>query len=123
MRRYLLTVPTLALLAWYLPTHGSTLGGTEVKLGKLSSMAPASWKKGKPGNKFRVYQFSVPKADGDTKDAEVVIFYFDGGGGSAEDNIKRWQDMFIPPESGKRSSVENFKVGKVEVTYLDISGT
>ena len=60
-------------------------------------------------------------------DAELVIFFFgEGSGGSKDDNIKRWKDTFVPPQ-GKSiddaSKVETFKVGKADVTYLDIQGT
>ena len=96
----------------------------DVELDKLKSATPANWKSAKPENKFRAYQFTVPKADGDRKDAEVVIFFFGvGAGGSVDENVKRWQKMFIAAEGKVSSSVEKFTVGKVNVTYLDISGT
>jgi hypothetical protein len=101
--------------------------GDEVTLDGLSSRVPSAWKMEKPSNKFRAYQFRVPKAGGDKEDAELVIFYFgEGGGGSADDNLKRWKGFFVPPE-GKSiddvSKVDRFKVGKVEVIYLDVRGT
>jgi hypothetical protein len=101
--------------------------GTVVELGGLRSTTPGDWKVETPSNKFRAYQFTVPKAQGDTRDAEVVIFFFgQGSGGSADENIKRWKKMFLPPE-GKSieevSKVETLKVGKVPLTYLDVRGT
>ena len=101
--------------------------GEEVTLDGLKSKLPSAWKMEKPGNKFRAYQFLVPKADGDKKDAELVIFYFgEGSGGNVEDNLKRWKSQFQAPE-GKTiddvSSVKKMKVGNVELTYLDIHGT
>ncbi len=95
--------------------------GTIVTLGDLKSTAPADWKNQElPAKSLRFKQFAVG-------DAELVIFFFGkGGGGGTEDNIKRWKDTFQPPE-GKTiadvSKVENFKVGKADVTYLDIQGT
>src|SRR5262249_47532801 len=75
---------------------------------------------------FRKYQFAVPKADGDKEDAELLILHLGGSGGDNEANIKRWKMTFAPPP-GKNiddvSKVENFKVGDVPVTYVDISGT
>ena len=75
---------------------------------------------------MRTYQFKAPKADGDAEDGELIIFFFEGGAGSAADNIKRWQGMFVPP-AGKTiddvSKVEKFKVGNANVTYLDVAGT
>jgi hypothetical protein len=94
--------------------------GTVVTLSSLKSTTPANWKSQEPANKFRAYQFKVD-------DAELVIFYFgEGSGGSPADNIKRWNDMFVPPE-GKTiddvSKVEKLKVGPAELTYLDVHGT
>ena len=102
-------------------------GKNVVTLDGLKSEAPASWKVQEPSNKFRAYQFALPKAAGDKDDGELVVFYFGaGGGGSPTDNLKRWKGMFEPPE-GKSiddvSKMEKFKVGNVEVTYLDVSGT
>lgn len=101
--------------------------GTLVELDGLRSTTPGDWKVAAPDNKFRAYQFTVPKSEGDAKDAEVVIFFFGpGSGGSSDDNIKRWKKMFQPPEGKSIDDVAkltNFKVGKVPVDYLDIHGT
>jgi hypothetical protein len=100
--------------------------GAEIVLDGLKSRVPAIWKKEATKSKFRFAQFRVPHADGDVKDAELVIFFFDGGGGSVDDNVKRWKSQFRAPE-GKSiddvSKLETFKVGDVKVTYLDIQGT
>ena len=102
-------------------------GKTTVTLDGLKSDAPASWKTQEPSNKFRAYQFSVPKAAGDKEDGELVIFFFGAGsGGGVDDNLKRWKGMFQPPE-GKSiddvSKVEKHKIAGVDVTYLDVKGT
>src|SRR5262245_34956776 len=118
--RLLSTIPVLAGLL--LLTAGATAGdkGTVVTLGDMKSTTPGDWKSQPPANKFRAYQFAVG-------DAELVIFYFgEGGGGGSADNIKRWKGQFQPPD-GKSiedvSKVETMKVGKAELTYLDIHGT
>lgn len=117
----------LATLVLGIPGFGGDDKGTEVTLDSLKSRVPASWKMQKPSNKFRAYQFQVPMAEGDKKDAELVIFYFGpGSGGTIADNIKRWKGQFQAPE-GKTidevSKVDKKKVGKVDLTYLDIHGT
>lgn len=98
-----------------------------VTLDGLKSRVPADWKEEKPGNQMRVNQFKIPKVKGDPADAELVIFFFGpGGGGSAEDNVRRWKGMFLPPEGKKIDDVANvtkMKVGDVDVTYLDVQGT
>jgi len=73
---------------------------------------------------MRYAQFKVPAAKGDKDDGELVIFK--GLGGSADANIKRWKDMFVPPE-GKSiddvAKVTDMKVSGANVTYLDVHGT
>jgi hypothetical protein len=107
--------------------HLAAGGKNAVELDNLKSEAPASWKAGKADNKFRAYQFKLPKAAGDKEDAELIIFYFGpGGGGSADDNVKRWKSMIAPPPGKSAddiSKVEKFKVGDVPVTYVDVHGT
>jgi hypothetical protein len=120
----------LCLVAAVLAAAGSRSAGddkgTVVTLDGLKSRTPAEWKMQVPSNKFRAYQFQVPRAKGDKKDAELIIFFFDGSGGSAKENVKRWKDQFRAPEGKKIddvSKLEEFKVGDVEITYLDTSGT
>jgi hypothetical protein len=111
---------------WVSGTNAGGKSDGEVTLDGLKSKVPASWKSQKP-SRFRAYQFLVPKAEGDKKDAELAIFYFgEGSGGNVKENIQRWKDQFRPPEGKKIddvSKVTTMKVGNVEVTYLDVHGT
>jgi hypothetical protein len=94
--------------------------GTVVTIDGLSSRAPAEWKEGEAAAQFRFKQFTLPKAGDDKADAELIIFYFGpGGGGGVDANVKRWQGMFENPKSDK----QEFKVGDVKCTYVDLSGT
>jgi len=97
--------------------------GTVVKLGGLSSTAPAEWKDEKPAGTMRLTQFALPKVEGDSTDAEVTIYK---AGGGTKANIERWKAQFSPPEGKTLDDVSKetkMKVGNVEVTYLDIHGT
>jgi hypothetical protein len=90
-----------------------------VTLDGLSSPVPADWKE-QPAGGMRVKDFLVPRAPGDTRDAEVIVFYFGPGqGGNVEENVARWKSMFDPP-GGK---LETFKVGDVKTAEFDVSGT
>jgi hypothetical protein len=98
--------------------------GTVVTLDGLSSRTPAEWKKEEPANNLRLGQFALPKAKDDKMDGELVIFK--GFGGTAKENVERWKKQFLPPKDKKIddvAKVEDFKVGDVKVTYLDIEGT
>src|SRR5262245_32102455 len=122
MRRFSGVIILAALCA-----PAATGGGTTVTLDGLKSDAPAGWKEKASPFKTRLHTFVVPKTEGDERDAEVqVIFFGKDAGGGLQENVKRWKSMFDPPEGKKIDEVakqETFKVGKAEVTVLDISGT
>ncbi len=98
--------------------------GTEVDLDGLKATTPADWKKTEPSNQFRWMQFSIPKAKGDSDDAELAVSK--GLGGGADANVARWKMAFKPP-SGKSiddvAKVSDMTIGGIKGTYLDISGT
>jgi len=94
-----------------------------VEIDGLKSKAPAAWKEEKSTSAMRKAQFKIEKVAGDKEDAELVIFFFGkGGGGSLDDNLKRWKSQF-KDSAGEKAKVEKFKVGDINVTYMDISGT
>lgn len=98
--------------------------GKVVELDGLKAAVPGEWVPEKPANRMRFLQYRLPKVEGDKTDAALIIFK--GLGGSPKDNIKRWKEMFIPPE-GKTledvSKVSQIKIGKVEAPYLEVWGT
>jgi hypothetical protein len=101
--------------------------GTVITLDGLQSRTPADWVAEPTGSRMRAYQFRMPRVEGDSSDAELIIFFFGpGGGGSAKQNVERWKGMFVPPD-GKSiddvTKIEEFKVGEVPVTYVDVHGT
>src|SRR5271165_1822295 len=107
------TMSALALCTALLVGLNFASAGETIDLGGLTSKTPAAWKAQKPTNKFRVYQFAVPKVEGDKEDAELIVFFFGkGGGGAIDDNLNRWKGFFIPPEGKtieEASKVEKFK--------------
>jgi hypothetical protein len=76
---------------------------------------------------MRFKQFSIPRADGDKLDAELVVFHFGaGGGGDVQANLTRWKGMFVPPDGKKIDDVartKSFKVSGIEVTQMEVHGT
>jgi hypothetical protein len=98
--------------------------GVVVVIDDLKAVAPEAWKKEKPSNTFRQYQFKLPKVEDDKEDAELVVSN-NVLGKSDEDILKRWKKMFLLPE-GKTvddvGKVETIKSGKVTLVYLDIQG-
>ena len=106
---------------------GDDKKGVVVEIDGLKSAVPADWRPEEAKSQFRLHHFRIPHVADDKTDAELIVFFFGpGGGGTAEANVKRWKGMFIPPEDKKIedvSKLENFKVGNVKVTYLDVQGT
>jgi hypothetical protein len=118
---------TLALALAGSVSLGADDKGTAVTIDGLTSTTPADWKEAKTASSMRFKQFTLPKAEGDTADAELVIFFFGaGGGGGIKANIERWKGQFKPPVGKSIDDVaksEEMTVGKVKVTYFDVSGT
>jgi hypothetical protein len=98
--------------------------GTVVELDGLKATTPAEWKEETPSNNLRHAQFKLPKVKDDKEDAEIVIFK--GIPETVQGNVDRWKKDFRAPEGKKiddTTKVNEVKVGKVPMTYVDIQGT
>lgn len=96
--------------------------GTEVKIGHLVATTPANWKKEKPANLLRSYQFKLP-GDKDQPAPELAIF--PESNPDPAKSFPKWKAQFVPPEG--KTTDDLCKTGKWElkgatVTYLDVSG-
>jgi hypothetical protein len=89
----------------------------------LKSAVPASWKAEKPSNRLRYAQFRLPRAEGDSADADLSVFR--NISGTTEQNVARWKGQFLPPK-GKSiddvSKVTKKKVSGREVVYFEVEG-
>ena len=94
-----------------------------VQLDKLSAPVPAEWKKEKPSNLLRKYQFKLPGAK-DHPEAELAV-YNESLPGAAK-NFPKWKGTFVPPE-GKTvddiAKTAKWEVTGAKVEVLDITGT
>ncbi len=92
----------------------------------LTFAAPEGWTQEQPVSRMRRAQYRLPKVEGDSEDAQVVVFYFGGSGGSVEANVDRWVGMFTKedgsPAAGQ-SKVSKKQVNGLPVTLVDVSGT
>jgi hypothetical protein len=97
----------------------------DVEIAGMKSKVPAGWKEEEPSNKMRLTQFKLPKAEGDSVDAELVVFMFPGGSGSVDQNLERQVRKFRPAAGKEKveSKVEKIKIGKYDATYQDVKGT
>lgn len=94
--------------------------------GGLAYTAPAAWKARPAASAMRVAEFVVPHAAGDSEDAEAIIYYFGGSGGSADANIDRWIGQVQQPDgsaSKDKAKRETRTINGMPVTLVDVSGT
>jgi hypothetical protein len=97
--------------------------GTVVKVGSLSATTPADWKKEKPANLLRSFQFKLP-GEKDHADAELSVYPEINP--NPEKSFPKWKAQFVPPEGKTADDIS--KTGKWDVkgatvTFLDVTGT
>jgi hypothetical protein len=97
-----------------------------VATGPLKFTAPSDWESEQPSSSMRQAQYRLPRVEGDPEDAEVVVFYFQGGGGGVQANIDRWIGQFSKPDGSP--ATDTAKTTKREahgipLTVVDVSGT
>jgi hypothetical protein len=99
----------------------------EISLGNLAATVPGEWASQPPNKEFRLLQFAVPKANGDKEPTVMIVFHFGkGGGGTVDDNLKRWQGMMRQPDgrsSSDRATVRKSEREGLRLTTLDLPGT
>lgn len=92
----------------------------------LTFTTPPGWQAGTPASSMRVAELTLPRAAGDAEDAQLIVYYFGGQGGSVDANIERWVGQIQQPD-GKTSSAaakkESRRVNGLAVTLVDVSGT
>ncbi len=94
--------------------------------GDLTYSAPAGWKVVATSSSMRVAQFALPRAAGDAADAELVLYYFGGSGGTVEANIDRWLGQMQQPDGRPSKAVatrENRTANGLSITLVDVGGT
>ena len=92
----------------------------------LTYAAPADWKAVATSSSMRVAQFALPRATGDSQDAELVVYYFGGSGGTIDANIERWVGQMQQPDGKPSSAVmkrQSRTVNGLKVTLVDVTGT
>jgi len=117
MRTFAWTVGFAALLGFQLLEAEAP---KTFKVGEFTFSRPADWQWVDITSSMRKAQFKVMGGD-KSEAAEVVFFYFgEGNGGGTKANVDRWLGQFQPLNNPK---VEDVKVGKHTVTYVQVEGT
>jgi hypothetical protein len=95
--------------------------------GELHFKAPDGWLTEKPSSNMRAAQYKLPKAEGDSDDASLVLYYFGATqGGSSQANIDRWISQIQQTDGGpskEKAKTETTTVNGLKVTTVDVSGT
>src|SRR5262244_2962380 len=92
----------------------------------ISYVTPSGWQKQPAASSMRVAEFALPRADGDAEDAQLIVYYFGGSGGSVDANMQRWLGQMQQPDGKPSSAVakkESRKVNGLTVSLVDVSGT
>jgi hypothetical protein len=92
----------------------------------LAFTAPKAWQTRATSSTMRVAEFIVPRAAGDPEDAEVIIYFFGGSGGSVEANVDRWvgQMQQTDGSASKDKAMRGTQtVNGLKVSTVDVSGT
>jgi hypothetical protein len=127
-------IPELVLLAAVAATAtraGSAEPPAKTQALKLdattSAQVPEKWKRADSGREFRVAEFMIPKAAGDTAVTQLIVFHFGrGGGGTVEDNVKRWMGLMSAPAGTDPAKLSGRKLVErkgLKVTTVDLTGT
>ena len=90
-----------------------------VTAGTRTLIAPKSWKVETPSSNMRTAQLKIPKAEGDTEDAELAVFKLGGG---VDANVKRWAGQFGGDNSMKSKKTLKTASGD-EATVVEYEGT
>ena len=92
----------------------------------LKFETPEGWMEETPSSSMRVAQYRLQRVEPDQQDAELVVFYFGGGGGSVQANVDRWISQFSKADgspAGDVAQVSERDTNSIHLTIVDVSGT
>jgi hypothetical protein len=92
----------------------------------LTFTAPDGWRPGPPASSMRIAELTLPRAPGDSEDAQLIVYYFGGSGGSVDANINRWVAQMHQADGRPSSAVakkETRRVNGLSVSLVDVTGT
>lgn len=98
---------------------------SRVRLGAYASTAPRAWREVPRPRPPRLRHFVLPRAPGDSRDGDLIIFHFGpGGGGTVDANLARWETLMESPSgSAPKARVTRWGKRGFRVTTLELQGT
>jgi len=100
-------------------------GFTPGSAASLTFQPPSGWTAETPTSRMRRAQYRLLRVAGDPEDAEMVVFYFPGQGGSVQSNIDRWVGMFAKADGSAASGdakTDKKTINGLSVTTVDVEG-
>lgn len=83
---------------------------------------PPDWKRRPGSNPMRKFEYTLPRARGDSEDAELIVTSFgQGQGGSVDENIERWVRQLTPDELSQARR-DKHQVGGFPVALVEADG-
>jgi hypothetical protein len=92
----------------------------------LTFTAPPEWKSVPTTSSMRVAQFALSAGSGDGQEAELIVYYFGGSGGTVEANIARWLGQMQQPDGRASSAVatrDTRTTNGLRISLVDVRGT
>lgn len=106
-------------------TANLTAGHGSIAVSELVFPAQPGWIEEEPSSDMRHAQFLLPAVPGDGADAQLVVYYFRGGG-SWEANFERWCGQFEQPDGRDSMDVavqSERTIAGLPARELELSGT
>lgn len=97
-----------------------------VQAAGLAFTAPKAWQARPASSSMRVAEFVIPRVAGDPEDAEAIIYFFGGTGGSADANVTRWIGQIQQADgsaSAEKATRNSETINGLNVSTVDVSGT
>jgi hypothetical protein len=110
----------IAALGWF-----ALMATALAAQGTLGFDAPKEWKAQPSSSSMRVAQYSLARAAGDSEDAELIVYYFGGSGGSVDANLDRWLGQMEQADGKPSKAVaktSTLTANGLTITVLDVTG-
>jgi hypothetical protein len=96
----------------------TTIPQSKIGPGEIAWDVPKKWTQAPNPNAMRLATYLIPRADGDSDDAEMSVSRV---GGSVEMNLNRWKAQFDPPKADSTKRMERTVAG-LRVTIFEVAG-
>jgi hypothetical protein len=108
------------------PAHNPSAETAAPAASGLRFTAPSGWISEAPTSSMRQAQYRLPKVEGDGEDAELAVFFFQGGGGGVQANVDRWIGQFSKADSSPANDIAKTThkaAHGIPLTIVDVTGT